>query len=300
MRKWPMGLALWLLGLAGAQIVAFILIWRLFVRSEHGQLLDTIALSGNSIGHARTAEIVDTILNAISAVSLTVATAVVGFIALARRRIAVAVGAVLLIAGSNLTTQVLKQVIYRPQLGVDPERINNSLPSGHTTIVASVAAALILVLPARQRGAGAIAGAIVAALAGAATLSASWHRPSDAVAALLVVGAWACLASLFMIGAQRRHGEVEYGPPNQFAAIALSLGALVLLTAASLALVATDQILFTPVDEIGRRRLLIAYAGGTLGIAGTAFLVMACELATAHRVVPAVVAPPAGNAAVNA
>ncbi len=82
------------------------------------------------------------VLNTISVVSLAATTAVVGFIALARRRIAVAIGAVALIAGSNVTTQILKEVIYCPHLGVDLERLNNSLLEGHTTIVASVAAAL--------------------------------------------------------------------------------------------------------------------------------------------------------------
>ena len=45
-------------------------------------------------------------------------------------------------------------MIYRPDLGVDPERAaaGNSLPSGHTTIAASVAVALVLVVPSKARG----------------------------------------------------------------------------------------------------------------------------------------------------
>src|SRR4051812_44067080 len=100
MRGWPIGLALWLLALAAADIACFVLVWRFFVESEHGQLLDTVALTGNSIGQARISDLVDTILNTMSAVSLAIATAAVGFIALIRRRIAVAVGAVLLIVGA--------------------------------------------------------------------------------------------------------------------------------------------------------------------------------------------------------
>jgi membrane-associated phospholipid phosphatase len=291
MRGWPFGLTLWLLVLAGAEVAGFVLVWRFFVQSEHGQLLDTVALAGNSIGQARVEHLVDTVLSTMSALSLAVATAVVGFIALIRRRIAVAFGVILLIVGANVTTQVLKQVIDRPELGVDLQRAaaGNSLPSGHTTIAASVAVAVMLVLPARLRGVGGVLGALFTAVAGVATLSAGWHRPSDAVAALLVVGAWACAAGLFIVVAQRRHGGVDYGRSNRSAVLALIVAGFVLLAGAGLALELTDQVLSTPPEELSRHRLLAAYAGGAMGIAGTAGLVLASVLATAHRVVPQVV-----------
>jgi membrane-associated phospholipid phosphatase len=288
MRRWPIGLGLWFLVLAAAEVAGLVAVGRFFVRSEHGQLLDTVALSGNWIGQARIDGVVDTILNTVSVVSLLAATAVIGFIALIRRRVAVAFGAILLIVGSNMTTQVLKRLLERPELGVDMERAaaGNSLPSGHTTIAAAVAIALLLVLPARLRGVGAVLGAAAAAAVGIATLSAGWHRPSDVVAALLVVGVWACVAGLFILLAQRRHGDVEYGPANRFAALTLALVGLGLLAGAALALGLTNQRLSTPVDELSRNRLLTAYGGGALGIAGVTSLVVASVLATAHRVVP--------------
>jgi membrane-associated phospholipid phosphatase len=301
MRGWPVGLALWLLALAVAEVAGFIGICRFFVQSEHGQLLDTVALTGNRIGQARVEGLVDTVLNTMSGLSLAIATAVVGFIALIRRRIAVAFGAILLIVGANVTTQVLKQVIYRPEVGVDLERAaaGNSLPSGHATIAASVAVAVMLVLPARLRGVGGMLGALLTAVVGVATLSAGWHRPSDAVAALLIVGAWTCVAGLFIVIAQRRHGGVDYGPPNRLSVLALTIGGVVLLAGAGLALKLTDQVLSTPPDQLGPHRLLAAYAGGAVGIAGTAALVLASVLATAHRVVPQVV-PPAVEAEADA
>jgi membrane-associated phospholipid phosphatase len=297
MRRWPLGLVLWLLVLAGLETAGFAAIWSFFVRSEHGQLLDTVALTGNRVGRARVEDAVNMILNGISALSLLVATVVIGFIALIRRRVAVAFGAVLLIVGANVTTQILQRIIVRPEFGVDPERADagNSLPSGHTTIAAAVAVALILVLPARVRGAGASAGALVAAAAGTATLSAGWHRPSDAVAALLVVGGWACAAGLFIIAAQRGHGGVRYGPPNRVAVWVLAVAGLVLLAGAGVALELTDQVLATPAAELGRRRLLIGYGGGALGIAAAASLVAASVLATAHRIVPQAVPDYAGS-----
>jgi membrane-associated phospholipid phosphatase len=288
MRRWPIGLGLWLLVLAAIEVVCLAAVIRFFVRSEHGQLLDTIALEGNWIGRSRIEDLVDTVLNTVSVVSLVAATAVIGFIALIRRRVAVAFGAMLLIVGANVTTQVIKLLLDRPELGVDVERAaaGNSLPSGHTTVAAAVVVALVLVLPAGVRGAVGVIGAVAAAFVGVATLSAGWHRPSDVVAALLVVGVWAGVAGLFVLLAQRHHGNAVYGPPNRVAMGMLALAGLGLLAGAAIAMALTDHVLTTPVEELSRRRLLAAYGGGALGIAGVTSLVVASVLATAHRVAP--------------
>lgn len=284
---------LWLLALVSAEVVAFVVVWRFFVRSGHGQWLDTVALRGNGFGQVRAGELVTTILTTISAASLAVATGVVGFIALARRRLAVAVGVVVLIAGANLTTQVLKQLITRPELGIDPERASagNSLPSGHTTVAASVAVALILVLPNRLRGPCAVLAAVLVSATGVATLSAGWHRPSDAVAALLVTGVWAGLAGLVIVGAQRRYGTVDYGRASRFGLTTLLLGGVVLLAAAGLIAMLAGDVWPVPPDQLGHRRTHLAYVGGAVGITGTACLMLVSVLATAHRVVPQVVDP---------
>ncbi|WP_433076156.1 phosphatase PAP2 family protein [Dactylosporangium sp. CA-052675] len=299
MRGWPLGLAAWLLVVAVAQVAGFMAVWRFFVHSEHGQLLDYVAITGNSIGHDRVAGLVHDTLSTISVVSVAAATVVIGFIALARRRVALGVGAVLLIGGSNATTQIFKTLIYRPHLGVDVDRVaaGNSLPSGHTTVAASVAVALVLVVPPSTRGAVALGGAVVSALVGVATLSAGWHRPSDAVAALLVVGAWAAAASLFILVAQRRHGGVRYGAANRYTTVFLALVSAGLLLGALLALWLTDGVITQAVDDLSRQRLFVAYAGGALGIAGTAGLVVAAVLATAHRVVPRWVPEPGDDGA---
>jgi hypothetical protein len=213
---------------------------------------------------------------------------VIGFVALIRGRIGLAVLATLLVVGANGTTQLLKFLIVRPELGVDMERASagNSFPSGHTSIAASVAVALVLVLPATVRGLGALLGAGYAAVAGVATMSAGWHRPSDAIASLLIVGGWAAFAGLLLVAAQRRDAVVEKDDAHRFAATALAMGGVLLLVVAAIALRMTDQVLTIPPDELGRRRLFIAYGGSAAGIAGTASLMMALVLTTVHRVVP--------------
>jgi membrane-associated phospholipid phosphatase len=280
--------AAWLVLLIGIQVVAFVALWRFAVRTEHGQLLDTIALEGNSIGRSRIDQLVHQVLNAMSVVSLVAATATVGFIALVRRGLWLAFVATLLVVGANLTAQVLKSVITRPDLGVDPERVaaGNSLPSGHTAVAASVAIALVLVLPRRIRAGVAVVGAGYTALAGVATMSAGWHRPSDAVASLLVVGVWAGIAGLLLIAGQRGDAWVEPADSHRFTAAALAVTGTALLVAAWVAVDWTNAVLRTPVDDLNRGRLFIAYAGSAAGIGGVTCLLFASVVATVHQLVP--------------
>jgi membrane-associated phospholipid phosphatase len=274
--------------LAGAQVLAFLALWRFAVDTQPGQMLDTIALTGNTIGRQRIDGLVNTVLNAMSVVSLVAATAVIGFIALIRGRIALAIVTIMLIAGANVTTQMLKYGIHRPDFGVDPQRMGagNSLPSGHTTVAASVAVALVLVLPPRIRGWGALLAAGYTALAGVATLSAGWHRPSDAAAALLVVGGWAAGAGLLLLLIQGGNARVEQQDAHHFAMAVLGMGGLVLLVLAAVALGQMRDVLSVPPEALSRYRLFVAYAGSAAGITGVASLIIASVLATVHRVVP--------------
>ncbi|MEV4490517.1 phosphatase PAP2 family protein [Micromonospora coxensis] len=280
--------AVWLVVLALAQTAAFAVVWRLAVHTGTGQWLDTVALTGNRIGQDRIDELVNRILNAMSVVSLLATTAVIGFIALIRGRKALALAATLLIAGANVTTQVLKHVIDRPALGIDPERdaVGNSLPSGHTTIAASVALALILVLPPKVRALGAFLGVAYAAVAGVATLSAGWHRPSDAVAAFLVVGVWAALAGLLLLIFQREQAQVAGEDAHRIAAAVLGVGGLAAVVVSGLAVTSLLDQQQVAVDELSRRTLFTGYAGSAAGIAGTMGVVAALVLLSVHRLVP--------------
>ena len=125
---------------------------------------------------------------------------VVGCVAVAvlRGRLLLAAGAVVVIAGSNVTTQVLKHtVLDRPDLGLGTL---NSLPSGHTTVVASAVGASLLVAPRAWRPLIALAGGLATTLTGASTVVAGWHRPSDVIAALAVSLVWTAGVALMLRG----------------------------------------------------------------------------------------------------
>jgi hypothetical protein len=280
--------AAWLVVLGLAEAFAVVLLWRFFVRSERGQLLDTVALEGNAIGQDRVDGLANTVLNAVSVASLAVATIAVAVIALARGRVLLTVVVTAFVAAANLVTQVLKHGLYRPDFGVDPERVTagNSFPSGHATVAMSVVIALILVVPARLRGVAAVLGAIYATVAGVATMSLGWHRPSDVAGAVLIVGGCAALAGLLLVLAQGRDARVKTADARPLAVALLLITSVVLLASAAGAFWWVDGVATAPVDELPRSTLLTAYAGAAAGIAGVTCGVTALTLAAMHRVVP--------------
>ncbi|MFD0743881.1 phosphatase PAP2 family protein [Phytohabitans flavus] len=275
-----------LLGLANA--LCLVAVWRFFVRSERGQLLDTVALEGNAIGQDRVDGLANTVLNAVSLASLAVATIVVAVIALARGRVLLTLVVTAFVATANVVTQVLKQGLYRPDFGVDPERVTagNSFPSGHATVAMSVVIALVLVVPPRLRGIVAILGAVYAAVAGVATMSLGWHRPSDVAGAVLIVGGCVALAGLLLVLAHGREARVKADDAHPFAVTLLMIAAVVLLLAAAGAFWRVNGVATTPVDELPRDTLLTAYLGAAAGIAGIVSAVTGLTLAAMHRVVP--------------
>ncbi|MPZ27221.1 MAG: phosphatase PAP2 family protein [Micromonosporaceae bacterium] len=296
-----------MLVLVAVQVAAFEVLRRVFVGTVRGQLLDTAALTGNTIGQRHIEGLVDLVLGAVTVLSVAGAIVAIGFFALLRGRVVLAAASTLLVVGANLTTQLLKHAAARPDYGIDLERVGagNSLPSGHATVAASVAVALVLVLPERLRGPAALLGAGYTGVAGVATLSADWHRPSDAVAALLVVGGWAAFAGLVLVALQR--GPSGRGPgwpsrgggaghPHRRVVGLLVVAGFGLLAVAAAAMALTDRALAdaalaggslsSRVELLSRGRLMVAYAGGAAGIAAVAGLLMAVVLFTAPRVVP--------------
>jgi membrane-associated phospholipid phosphatase len=118
--------------------------------------------------------------------------------------------ATVVVAGANVTTQLLKVILEHARHRAFEHGIElpwaNSFPSGHTTAAASIAAALLLVVPAGHRLAAAAAGGALTAAVGFSVVILGWHYPSDVLGGLLVVGAWgfAALAWLRLRAARGR------------------------------------------------------------------------------------------------
>ena len=107
-----------------------------------------------------------------------------------------AIAAVALLAGANLTTQVLKVVLthprYEPILGYR-QIWPNSFPSGHSTAAMAMALAFALIVPRRWRPAAILLGACIVFAVGCSVVILNYHYPSDVVGGWLVAGGW-CFA----------------------------------------------------------------------------------------------------------
>ena len=201
-----------LVGLAVFCAVSLVVLYVVAVRTGWGQRIDNAALAGRTTRptvQRATAHLLDTITLS----SLVLGSAVIGLIAMARRRVhlAVTAGALLLVA--NVTAQVLKdRVLARPPLVV-PNPLGPSFPSGHATVAMSLAVALVLVVPARLRATTAIGGLLYACAVGTGTVTAGWHRPSDVIGGYLVAigtGAAAVAALVVWRGTGRVVGDLAY------------------------------------------------------------------------------------------
>lgn len=258
--------------LAGALVAAAGVwaVWRVFVGTRRGQLLDQAAFEGAALGRTSLWKVAEPVLDVVSVPFIVTVLGLSVIVALVRRRWLLAGQVALFMAGANLTTQVLKYgVLERPDLGVG-DRLVNTLPSGHTTAAASCAVALVLVAPRRWRAVTAVVGAVYAAATGVSTLVGAWHRPGDVVAAVLVVLTWVCIVRA--LGPAGSAGTPLQHRRETAAASLLIGGAVLAAAAAAVAITSTLEAL----DAVGgryhstgltaRADLATAYAGGALGI----------------------------------
>jgi membrane-associated phospholipid phosphatase len=114
-------------------------------------------------------------------------------VALFRRRPLDAIAAATVVAGANVTTQILKIALahprYQPVLGSD-QLGPVAFPSGHATAAASIAIAWLFVVPREWLPLTAAVGAAFAAAVGLSIVVLAWHFPSDALGGYLVAAGW--------------------------------------------------------------------------------------------------------------
>ncbi|KPN21810.1 phosphatase PAP2 family protein [Arthrobacter sp. Edens01] len=183
-----------LLAAAGAAVTYFG-----FVRTTTGQAADESAWREAELVAPGTRVPSLQILDSLPLASVFIALAVIAGVTIYRRRLSPAVIAIATMAGANLVTQLLKNLLLdRPDRGVATLAFN-SLPSGHTTMAASAMAAVFLVSSPRWRPLTAVLGGTYAVLAGTATFFNLWHRPADVVAAFFVVAACTLVGGLVMM-----------------------------------------------------------------------------------------------------
>lgn len=139
-------------------------------------------------------------------------------VGLARGRRRQALAALIIVAGANLTTQMLKVLFSHPRVRAalgDAHLAWDGFPSGHVTAVMSIAIAFAFVVPARIRVAIAIVGACSTAAMSWAVLVLNMHYPSDVAGAIFVTAAWGftVLAGLRQLGADESPAPPQLSRP---------------------------------------------------------------------------------------
>jgi membrane-associated phospholipid phosphatase len=275
-----------LLAVASAAGVWFT--WLVFVDGARGQRVDQLAFRGATYGQGHLWQLAKPVLDVVSVSFVALGLVVAALVALLRRRWALAAQVAIMVAGANLTTQVLKQDVFTRVNHTDAWSGANTLPSGHTTVAASVSVALLLVVPRAMRSWVAVLGAAYTAATGVSTLVGQWHRPSDVVAALLVVAAWtgavcACTPrSSLDVPRLDRLGGPRRSPGSYVAGVVL-LGAAGLCGAVALGSLhdvdAAVQAMAGALWSIRRSTEVTAYIGGAFGVVAVTALVFAALLA---------------------
>jgi membrane-associated phospholipid phosphatase len=275
-----------LVALAAICMVLLGALYLVAVRTEVGQRVDEAAIRGRTTDSV-VQHVVDRTLDTVSVTSIFLATAALIVIALVRRRPLLAIGIGVLVLGANVTTQILKDTLTRPDL-LSPATARGALatfPSGHSTVGMSLALALVLAVPARLRVPVGIAGITYAVLVGAATLTGAWHRPSDVLGAYLVTLAWAAGVCAWLV--PRRGSPVQTdGNVVALDRIVIALTALVILAAL---VIGVDVARDAHLDQLDVGR---AYLGGVFAIAAGAVLVLSALVITLDR---APLDPPASD-----
>jgi membrane-associated phospholipid phosphatase len=184
-------------GAAMAAALALVALIRVALQSTQGQQWDDDAMRTVIAGRDTKLALLSGLGYVSIGAIVMVAIACAG-VALLRGKTRLAIGAAIIIGGADVTTQVLKHsFLDRPDFGLG---VLNSLPSGHTTVVASAVGAALLVAPGGVRPLVAAGGGFAATLTGASTIVAGWHRPADVVAALAVSLLWTAVVALLMHG----------------------------------------------------------------------------------------------------
>ncbi|MET8995492.1 phosphatase PAP2 family protein [Amycolatopsis sp. NPDC004169] len=187
--------------------LAFVAAYLLFVRTEAGRgvengVVRSAQSAGTTVDWAAPLREVDLVVVLGGVAVLIVVLSVV------RRRVALAVPALVLLAAPLVVAQLLKlYVLDRPSTG---DRFgvasHNSFPSGHVSAAMAVLVALAIVLPRRFRRPALVLGGFGVAWVSAAAVALGWHRLSDTVGGCLLVAAVTC-AGAAVVSARRPDGD---------------------------------------------------------------------------------------------
>lgn len=227
-----------MLSLAGAAACAgaAALTWAASFRTDIGRSIDAHALAG-FIGLEDTLGApADFFVSLVYPPGFAVLATAILLTAVVRARGRLALMALVVLVGADLTTLILKPLLAeaRPTTVLAPGEVDaEAWPSGHATAALALALGFVIVVPPRVRPVAAAVGALFAIAVANSVLILSWHFPSDVAGGFLVAAGWALIAVAAVPPCDAV--VVAHGDPGTLGPTVAS-GILVALTAVAVAL----------------------------------------------------------------
>jgi membrane-associated phospholipid phosphatase len=215
--------------LAGLAALLFCALYVFAVGTQLGRALDAAAVRDVE---GSLDDVLDRLVAAVNPLTVTLVVVVMIWLAIRSGRPTDGFRAGALVAASALLAGELEAVLGRVDLlGAEGEREFGAAfyPSGHATVVMSLALAILLVAPRRSRFALALAGAIWSSVLGFAICAGGSHHPSDVLGGFLLALA---AASITAVGRPALNNPVprdRHLPPTVIAAVLGALAAVSLL-----------------------------------------------------------------------
>lgn len=242
----------------------------LTVGTPLGQLMSELILGGRA-GAPDAVRAAEDVLRTLSRATLAAGGIAVVLLALVQRREGLALVAAGTILGANVTTQLLKSALLERTDLLDSlfYALPNSFPSGHVTAAASVAVALVIVLPPLLRSPTIIVASIAVAIAGASTMLAGWHRMSDVIGGTFVAAAWGSALTAILVW---QRGVAPVGRRTELvgrlsARLIVAVAVVILVLGGAAYLLA----LLDPLNVL----LVLAKRGGSTALLGVGLLIAA-------------------------
>jgi membrane-associated phospholipid phosphatase len=240
------------------------------VRTASGQRFEDAVLRAADLvaGSTERAHALDT-LDIITVPSVVAAAILILVIAILRRRLFLGFLSLGMIVASIVTTEVFQRFLQRPVLlSHGYRREDQSFPSGHAAVAMSLLCAFVMVMPYRFRGVVVFLASLGAAGIGVATVTASWHRPSDTIGSDLIVVGYACAAVAVLARSGRvRDASLRTAVGRTVRALLTGAYAGVAVLAFAVAAALVGIVLKTPDHDAETAMLL---AGCSLALSGSA------------------------------
>lgn len=196
----------------GISATGLVAVYLLAVWTPAGQRFEDAVLRGAAAAAGGAADQRATsTLDRITVPALLLAVAAVLAIAFLRRKPLLGLLGAGVVVASVVTAEVIQRTMLRPiLLDHGYRRDDQSFPSGHAAVAVSMMCALVLVVPYRFRVAAVFVASVGAGAVEVATVTASWHRPSDTLGSDLIMLVYACVA----VAALARHGRLGEASPG--------------------------------------------------------------------------------------